>query len=138
MTKINSIAMQGACHCKEVAWTYSLPLESVTACNCTLCRRYGALWAYGNLGQGVTISGRTKAYSHGKQINGFHFCENCGCLAYYLAKKADSDGLLRIAINMRTINNVEQIAHVPIDHFDGFDTFDDLPRDHRTVKDLWF
>ncbi len=30
------------------------------------------------------------------------------------------------------------IAHLPIDHFDGFDTFDDLPRDGRCVRDLWF
>jgi hypothetical protein len=30
------------------------------------------------------------------------------------------------------------IADIPIDHFDGLDTFDDLPRDGRCVKDYWF
>jgi hypothetical protein len=29
-------------------------------------------------------------------------------------------------------------AALPIEHFDGFDTFDDLPRDHRRIRDLWF
>ena len=30
------------------------------------------------------------------------------------------------------------IAKLPIDHFDGLDKFDDLPRDGRCVADLWF
>jgi hypothetical protein len=30
------------------------------------------------------------------------------------------------------------VAHMPIDHFDGLDTFDDLPRDGRCVADYWF
>jgi len=39
--------MQGICHCGRVTWKLDTPPESVTACNCTLCRRYGVLWAYG-------------------------------------------------------------------------------------------
>ena len=30
------------------------------------------------------------------------------------------------------------VARIPIDHFDGLDTFDDLPRDGRCVADYWF
>lgn len=30
------------------------------------------------------------------------------------------------------------VAKIPIDHFDGFDTFEDLPRDGRCVADYWF
>lgn len=30
------------------------------------------------------------------------------------------------------------VADIPIDHFDGLDRFDDLPRDGRCVRDLWF
>jgi hypothetical protein len=30
------------------------------------------------------------------------------------------------------------VADLPIDHFDGLNTFDDLPRDGRCVRDLWF
>ena len=32
----------------------------------------------------------------------------------------------------------EAVAQIPIDHFDGLDTFDDLPRDGRCVADYWF
>ena len=31
----------------------------------------------------------------------------------------------------------DPIAKVPIDHFDGLDKFDDLPRDGKCVGDVW-
>jgi hypothetical protein len=132
------IVIEGACHCGNVKWTYSLPLESATACNCTLCSRYGALWAYGYLDHGVTVSGETSAYMRGRKINSYHFCSLCGGVAFYLANSADEHGRFRIAVNLRMINEPKQISHLPIDHFDGLDKFEDLPRDQRRVDDLWF
>lgn len=129
---------EGTCHCERVKWSYAEPIESATACNCTLCRRYGALWAYGHVGEQVTISGETTAYGRGSRINGYHFCNSCGCIAYYLANNKDKKGRLRIAVNLRMATDPEKIASLPIDHFDGLDKFEDLPRDHRCVRDLWF
>ena len=51
--------------------------------------------------------------------------------------KVDEAGRRRIAVNLR-LAPPEAVAALPIDHFDGLDTFDDLPRDHRCVGDLWF
>ena len=34
------------CHCGAVAIQISRAPESVTDCNCSICRRYGTLWAY--------------------------------------------------------------------------------------------
>ena len=132
------LKIEGSCHCENVKWTYGVQLDSVTACNCTLCRRYGALWAYGHLNQGISVSGNTKSYGRGRKINGFHFCTNCGCLAYYVANVPDEQGRHRIAVNLRMILNPDLIAKLPIDHFDGLDKFEDLPHDGRQVKDLWF
>lgn len=129
---------KGHCHCESVKWVYPKKLESVTACNCTLCRRYGALWAYGYLDEGITVSGPTQTYERGRKINGYHFCANCGCLAYNLSQSKDSEGRLRIAVNMRMVENPDQIMELPIDHFDGLDQFEDEPRDGRKIKDLWY
>jgi hypothetical protein len=129
--------LEGACHCGQVKWTYGLPLESVTACNCTVCRRYGALWAYGYLGEGITVTGDVKAYTRGRTIN-FNFCTGCGCVCYYTGKSKDENGRLRMAVNTRMISDPQKIESLPIDHFEGLDTFEDLPRDHRIVKDVWF
>ena len=32
----------------------------------------------------------------------------------------------------------ELVGDLPIDHFDGLESFDDLPSDGRCVRDLWF
>jgi hypothetical protein len=47
------------------------------------------------------------------------------------------DGRRRITSNVR-LPAREAVAHLAIDHVDGLDTFDDLPRDGRCVRDLWF
>jgi len=130
--------LEGSCHCGAVTWNCSLPIESATACNCTLCRRYGALWAYGFLNQGLFVSGHSSSYMRNRKLSAFHFCGSCGCLTHYLSNSPDEQGRLKIAVNLRMILDPSQIANLPIDHFEGLDTFADLPRDGRCVKDLWF
>ena len=126
----------GSCHCQSVTWTYPLELTSVTACNCTLCRRYGALWAYGSLEEGISVAGPTKFYH--KKVSAYHFCQNCGCLAYYLVHSKDAEGRRKIAVNMRMADDPSKIMTAAIDHFDGFDKFEDEPSDGKTIKDLWY
>lgn len=67
----------------------------------------------------------------------FHFCGTCGCVTHYVATSAGEDGRHWTAVNLR-LTEPDPIAALPIDHFDGHDSFDDLPRDGRTVKDMWF
>lgn len=47
------------------------------------------------------------------------------------------EGKHRLAVNLR-LTEPEPVAHIPIDHFDGLTTFNDLPRDGRCVVDYWF
>ena len=53
------------------------------------------------------------------------------------ALRLDDDGRRRIAVNLR-LTEPGPIASLPIDHFDGLGSFDDLPRDGRCVQDVWF
>jgi len=46
-------------------------------------------------------------------------------------------GRRRVAVNLR-LAPPEAVADLPIDHFDGYDTYQDLPRNDRCVRDLWF
>lgn len=128
--------MQGSCHCGAVTWQLADMPESATACNCTVCRRYGTLWAYDHEGEGITVSGPSRAYVRGKAIE-FHFCPTCGCVAFWRAQRLDEDGRRRIAVNLR-LTEPGPIAQVPVEHFDGLDSFDDLGRDGRCVGDHWF
>jgi hypothetical protein len=128
--------IQGSCLCGAVSWRFEGVPESATACNCTACRRYGTLWAYDYEGEGIRVSGPTRAYVRGDSLE-FHFCPNCGCVVFWRGQKPNDAGRLRIAVNLR-LADPQAVAHIPIEHFDGLDTFDDLGRDGRCVRDYWF
>ena len=128
--------LEGTCHCGAVRWTFTGTPESATACNCTICRRYGVLWAYDYEDEGIRVTGPTKAYVRGKII-GFHFCPDCGCVAYWRSLILGKSGRRRIAVNLR-LAEPDEVAAIVIDHFDGLVSFDDLPRDGRCVADMWF
>lgn len=128
--------IEGSCHCGAVRWRFEAIPDSATACNCTVCRRYGALWAYDYDGGAIKVSGDTRVYKRGRTL-GFHFCPDCGCVTYWRGLAPEDDGRYRIAVNLR-LAEPGAVAGIVIDHFDGFDTFDDLPRDGRCVADMWF
>jgi hypothetical protein len=128
--------ISGSCHCGAVRWEFDPVPDGATACNGTVCRRYGVLWAYDHENEGIRISGNTRAYVRGKALE-FHFCSVCGCVAFWRSLRLEDDGRRRMAVNLR-LAEPAAVAAIPIDHFDGFDTFDDLPRDGRCVADYWF
>ncbi len=128
--------LEGSCLCGAVRWRYDATPEGATACNCTACRRYGTLWAYGHEHVDVHVSGPAQAYARGKALT-FNFCPTCGCIAYWRGLHTEPDGRRRLAVNLR-LAEPEAVAAIPIDHFDGLVSFDDLPRDGRCVADYWF
>ena len=128
--------IEGSCHCGTVRWTFEGVPKSATACNCTVCRRYGTLWAYDYENEGIRVSGPTGVYVRGKHI-GFHFCPHCGCIAYWRGLEPGDDGRRRIAVNLRLADPMA-VGGVAVDHFDGLGTFQDLPRDGRCIGDMWF
>lgn len=129
--------LEGSCLCGAVRWRFAGLPDGATACNCTACRRYGVLWAYDHEGEGIHVEGDTRAYARGRALT-FNFCPTCGCVAYWRGLQTDEQGRRRIAVNLRLALDPDAIAAIPIDHFDGYDTFDDLPRDGRCVRDYWF
>ena len=128
--------IQGSCHCVNVEWWFQGMPESATACNCTVCRRYGTLWAYDYEGEGIKVTGLTQTYIRGDSLD-FNFCPTCGCVTHWRAFEADGEGRRRIAVNLR-LAEPGAVAQIPIRHFEGLDTFEDLPQDGRCVKDYWF
>ena len=132
--------LTGACHCGKVTWTFDGMPEGATACNCTVCRRYGVLWIYDWENQKIRMTGETAFYTRvdmeTPEIE-FHFCPTCACVIAWRGVKPGKRGAKRMAVNVR-LSEPETVAHLPIDHFEGLVTFEDLPRDGRTVEHLWF
>lgn len=131
--------LSGACHCGAAGWTLEGDPGSITACNCTLCHRYGALWAYDYEGERVRIVGNTRAYRRVGKDNPtleILFCPACAGVVAWRGLQPE-EGRTRMAVNIR-LAPLEAVAALPIDHFDGFDTFDDIPSDGRLVRHLWW
>jgi hypothetical protein len=128
--------LEGSCLCGAVRWTLDDLPTSATACNCTACRRYGALWAYGYEGENLAVTGDTTPYVRADSLS-FNFCPRCGNLTHWRGLATDGQGRRRSAVNLR-LTEPGPIAGVPVRHFDGLGTWEDLPSDGRCVKDMWF
>lgn len=136
----DAAVLHGTCACGDAAWTLKGDPGSITACNCTLCRRYGALWAYDYENERIALSGSTRSFTRPGKADPaleIHFCPTCGSVLCWRGLRLEADGRRRMAVNIR-LAPPDVVADLPIDHFDGLDSFDDLPPDGRRVRDLWF
>jgi hypothetical protein len=129
--------IEGSCHCGAVRWRFESEPDAATICNCTVCRRYAALWIYGWYDEDVFVSGPTRTYLRGEKILAFHFCEHCASVVYWASVGSGPDGRRRAAVNIR-LADPEAVANIPVQRFDGLGSYDDLPRDGRRVADLLF
>ena len=132
--------LTGTCLCGDAGWSLFGDPGTVTACNCTMSRRYGALWAYDYENERIRPRGATTTFSRRGKADPaleIHFCPSCGCVLFWRGLRLEADGRRRMAVNIR-MSDPDAVADLRIDHFDGLDSFDDLPSDGRCVRDMWF
>ncbi|WP_110686527.1 GFA family protein [Salinicola aestuarinus] len=75
--------------------------DSVTLCDCSICRRYMALWAY-YLPDAVTVrigEPGVERWQRNERVIEFVRCADCGGVTHYRTLSGDPDPL--IAINCR-------------------------------------
>ncbi len=86
------------CHCGNVKLaTKNIP-ESLLSCNCSICNRVGALWAYYKA-EDVEINIKDSPisiYLWDKKEIKLHHCPYCGCTTHY-----SSNGEKQTVINAR-------------------------------------
>lgn len=95
--------IETSCHCGAVRLACAHAPAMVTDCNCSICRRYGVLWAYYALGQ-VEITppeGATEAYVWGDRELEFHRCRVCGCVTHWAPIDKARD---RMGVNARLMD----------------------------------
>ncbi|MEO1537169.1 MAG: GFA family protein [Pseudomonadota bacterium] len=131
--------LDGTCHCGATGWRFSDNPATVTACNCSLCRRFATFWAYGVAEQSVHFFGLTKTYERRDHDHlTFHICATCGNMLGWVARAANAEGSKGAAVNLRLIEDPAPILDLPVRHFEGLESFSSLGHDTRTVKDMWF
>lgn len=109
--------VEASCHCGTVRLSIDAAPESVTDCNCSICRRYGVLWAYYSPRQ-VSIAppdGATDVYMWDDRSIEFHRCKYCGCVTHWAAVDKSRD---RMGINARLLA-LDVLAGARIRKLDG-------------------
>ena len=108
--------IHASCHCGAVALDIDAAPQDVTECNCSLCRRYGVLWAYYAPDQvRFTKPPLTDTYMWDDKAIQFHRCRACGCVSHWLAV----DPLeRRMGVNARLMD-LDVIRGVRIRFLDG-------------------
>jgi hypothetical protein len=94
--------IEASCHCGAVQFAVETAPGDVNDCNCSICRRYGALWAYYHPQQVrfATENGPTDIYMWADRKLEFHRCRTCGCITHW---SAVDRALGRMGVNARLI-----------------------------------
>lgn len=109
----------GTCHCGAVKVEVPRRPRALTDCNCSICRRYGTLWAYYK-GTDVTITGPTTAYAWGDKTLQFVRCRKCGCVMRW--ERIQPAPASRVGVNARNFEPAV-IATARVRHLDGASTW---------------
>ena len=115
-----STDVSASCHCGSVRLEVDAPPSQVTEFNCSLCRRYGVLWAYYPPDR-VRMSPPdppTDVYTWGGRSIEFHRCRNCGCVSHWVAADRKRN---RMGVNARFMPP-ENLAEARLRHRDGAGT----------------
>lgn len=110
------------CHCGAVRLEIARRPRVLTDCNCSICRRYGALWAYytHKTVKVIGAPGAAAAYVWGDRTLELYHCKTCGCVTHHerVRKRPDS----KVGVNARLMDP-EAIAKARIRRLDGADTW---------------
>lgn len=109
----------GSCHCGAVEFEVELKngLENVRRCNCSLCRRKGALMA------GVPLSGlrvikgedALTLYQWNTRIAKHYFCKHCGIYTHH-QRRSDPT---RYGFNIACFDDVDLYSYDSVPVGDG-------------------
>lgn len=109
---------KGSCHCGNIVFEVEGDLETVVACNCSICARKGALlWAVPRERLELLTSGDgVGTYTFNKHVIAHRFCQTCGIHPY--AEDVDSTGDRSAYVNIRCLDGVDPKTLDVMD-FDG-------------------
>jgi len=112
---------KGQCHCGTIQFTTDVAPAQLVDCNCSLCRRLGALWAHVPV-DSVSIDAPDNAstsYAQGDKTLAVQTCKQCGCTTHYETLQENGDVM---ALNFRMCNP-DVLNEFRIRRFDGANTW---------------
>ena len=114
--------LTGSCHCGKVRIDVPQRPETLILCNCSICRRYGALWAF-YLREEVRVAGHpehTVGYVWGERTIETFRCTGCGCVTHWEPLRPAAT---KLSVNMRNFDPAE-VGQARLRRFDGADKWE--------------
>ena len=107
---------RGSCHCGKVRFELDADIKYLTDCNCSLCRRKGALWQGATDAQLRILEGEgdLTLYQFGTNTAKHYFCKHCG-IQPFTRPRLDPT---RWAVNVRCLEGFDPRGY-KIHVFDG-------------------
>ena len=125
----SSSVISATCHCGAIRIDIPSPPLAATNCNCSICRRLGALWAFYPI-DAVHIEcapDATEDYSWAQRTRRFVRCRHCGCTTH--VEPTQRTETSKIEVNVRLFDP-QALGHFRVRPFDGADSWrylDDAP-----------
>ncbi|AJC22436.1 GFA family protein [Pandoraea pulmonicola] len=101
--------LQGSCHCGAVRFEVKTPVEPASRCNCSLCRRKGALMSPAFPEADLRIlSGQDEltCYQFNTRVARHYFCRHCGIYTFHGTRT--SPGMWRV--NLGCLDGIDPYA----------------------------
>lgn len=107
---------QGSCHCGKVVFEYEHAGALAMECNCSICRRKGAIWWAVKEENFKILSGQDDLtlYQFGTRTAKHFFCKHCGVSTFCNPRLAPD----RWAVNLRCVDDAD-LDTLKITKFDG-------------------
>jgi hypothetical protein len=110
------------CHCGQIHVHVKKRPDYIHECNCTLCRKSGARWAYFHPSE-VSVKGKTKGYCRTDKDDpaaDLKFCATCGTTTHFTltASAVSRVGNSLMGINMRLADETD-LAGIELRYPDG-------------------
>jgi hypothetical protein len=114
--------IRAICHCGAVVIEVDSLPPTATQCNCSICRRLGAIFAHRARSQARLVAGHDalSAYLWGDRTIEFYHCRHCGCCTHYEDVEKNTDS--RFSINARCLEP-DVLATLRVRRFDGAKTW---------------
>jgi hypothetical protein len=114
--------LTATCHCGAIRVEVPHQPEALTNCNCSICRRYGTLWAYypADTVRVAAEPGATSEYVWGSKMLRFVRCSICGCVTHW--ERIVPGGSGKMGVNARNLEP-EAIDGARVRRLDGASTW---------------
>lgn len=123
LKEVDSVIVQAKhranCHCGEVEFELNLPngLVDVRRCDCSLCRRRGAIFASVDLSDIEILKGEDalKIYQFNTMTAKHYFCSNCGVYTHHQRRSNPS----QYGFNVACLEGINPLKIEDVPTYDG-------------------